>query len=66
MKVVPNLCSMLIIVSYPHPLTDTVLLKYWPKFNSPKEVMFVMETEEILDIIDVAEFAKIMKVSACM
>ena len=39
-----------------------VLLKYWPKFNSPKEVMFVMETEEILDIIDVAEFAKIMKV----
>ncbi|ETW85798.1 hypothetical protein HETIRDRAFT_379932 [Heterobasidion irregulare TC 32-1] len=35
------------------------LLKYWPKVNSPKEVMFLSEVEEILDVIDFAEFQKI-------
>ncbi|KAN0133831.1 protein phosphatase PP2A0 B subunit gamma isoform [Lactarius tabidus] len=35
------------------------LLKYWPKVNSPKEVMFLSEVEEILDVIDPAEFQKI-------
>ncbi|BGP22600.1 hypothetical protein Rt10032_c08g3469 [Rhodotorula toruloides] len=36
------------------------LLKYWPKVNSPKEVMFLNEAEEILDVIEPAEFQKIM------
>lgn len=35
------------------------LLRYWPKVNSPKEVMFLNETEEILDVIDPTEFTKI-------
>ncbi|KAI0797901.1 protein phosphatase 2A regulatory B subunit [Abortiporus biennis] len=35
------------------------LLKYWPKVNSPKEVMFLSEMEEVLDVIDPAEFQKI-------
>lgn len=35
------------------------LLKYWPKVNSPKAVMFLSEVEEALDVIDPAEFAKI-------
>ncbi|KAJ1509037.1 Serine/threonine-protein phosphatase 2A 56 kDa regulatory subunit gamma isoform [Coelomomyces lativittatus] len=37
----------------------TGLLRYWPKMNSPKEVMFLNEIEEILDIIDPNEFRKI-------
>lgn len=44
-------------------LTEDVvlgLLKYWPKVNSPKEVMFLNEVEEILDVIDPVEFQKIM------
>lgn len=36
------------------------LLKYWPKVNSPKEVMFLNEVEEILDVIEPAEFQKVM------
>ncbi|KAF8311578.1 B56-domain-containing protein [Clavulina sp. PMI_390] len=43
-------------------LTEEVLLgllKYWPKVNSPKEVMFLNEVEEILDVIDPMEFQKI-------
>jgi len=36
------------------------LLKYWPKVNSPKEVMFLSEMEEVLDVIDPNEFRKIM------
>ncbi|KAI6189735.1 Serine/threonine protein phosphatase 2A regulatory subunit [Aphelenchoides bicaudatus] len=36
------------------------LLKYWPKQHSPKEVMFLNETEEVLDIMDSAEFKKVM------
>jgi len=35
------------------------LLKFWPKVNSPKEVMFLSEMEEVLDVIDPAEFQKI-------
>ncbi|XP_053614077.1 serine/threonine-protein phosphatase 2A 56 kDa regulatory subunit gamma isoform-like isoform X1 [Plodia interpunctella] len=37
------------------------LLKYWPKTHSPKEVMFLNEMEEILDVIEPAEFQKIME-----
>jgi serine/threonine-protein phosphatase 2A regulatory subunit B' len=36
------------------------LLKYWPKVSSPKEVMFLNEVEEILDVIEPAEFQKVM------
>ncbi|KAH6918653.1 protein phosphatase PP2A0 B subunit gamma isoform [Coprinopsis sp. MPI-PUGE-AT-0042] len=35
------------------------LLKYWPKVNSPKEVMFLNEVEEVLDVTDPIEFQKI-------
>ncbi|KAL5009118.1 hypothetical protein ScPMuIL_014699 [Solemya velum] len=44
-------------------LTEPVimgLLKFWPKVHSPKEVMFLNELEEILDVIEPAEFTKIM------
>lgn len=37
------------------------LLRYWPKVNSTKEVMFLNEVEEILDVIDSQEFQKIME-----
>ncbi|KAK1382788.1 Serine/threonine protein phosphatase 2A regulatory subunit [Heracleum sosnowskyi] len=36
------------------------LLKYWPVTNSQKEVMFLSEIEEILEIIDMDEFQKVM------
>ncbi|KAK2568985.1 Serine/threonine-protein phosphatase 2A 56 kDa regulatory subunit alpha isoform [Acropora cervicornis] len=36
------------------------LLKYWPKTSSQKEVMFLGEIEEILDVIDPAQFKKVM------
>lgn len=45
-------------------LTEEVLmglLRFWPKVNSPKEVMFLNEVEEILDVIDAQEFQKIME-----
>ncbi|OMJ27854.1 Serine/threonine-protein phosphatase 2A 56 kDa regulatory subunit delta isoform [Smittium culicis] len=35
------------------------LLRYWPKINSQKEVMFLNEIEEILDVIGIAEFQKV-------
>jgi len=38
----------------------TGLLKFWPKTHSPKEVMFLNELEEILDVIEHAEFARII------
>jgi len=44
-------------------LTEEVikgLLRYWPKVHSPKEVMFLNELEEILDVIEPAEFTKVM------
>uniref|UniRef100_A0A0B7APN7 Serine/threonine protein phosphatase 2A regulatory subunit n=1 Tax=Arion vulgaris TaxID=1028688 RepID=A0A0B7APN7_9EUPU len=44
-------------------LTEQVimgLLKFWPKVHSPKEVMFLNELEEILDVIEPAEFNKVM------
>lgn len=45
-------------------LTEVVikgLLKFWPKTHSPKEVMFLNELEEILDVIEPHEFRKIMR-----
>ncbi|KAE9414725.1 hypothetical protein Angca_002786 [Angiostrongylus cantonensis] len=44
-------------------LTESVimgLLKFWPKIHSPKEVMFLNELEEVLDVIEPAEFQKVM------
>ena len=35
------------------------LLRFWPKVNSNKEVMFLNEIEEILDVIEPSEFCKI-------
>lgn len=35
------------------------LLRFWPKVNSPKEVMFLNEVEEVLDVTDPMEFQKI-------
>ena len=46
-------------------LTEPVilgLLKYWPKVHSPKEVMFLNELEEILDVIEPTEFTKVLEV----
>lgn len=45
-------------------LTEPVifsLLKFWPKVHSPKEVMFLNELEEILDVIEPTEFSKVME-----
>ncbi|GJS51701.1 serine/threonine protein phosphatase 2A 59 kDa regulatory subunit B' gamma isoform-like protein [Tanacetum coccineum] len=44
-------------------LADTVirgLLKYWPVTNSSKEVMYLSELEEILEVTKAAEFEKCM------
>ncbi len=44
-------------------LTEQVilsLLKFWPKTHSPKEIMFLNELEEILDVIEPVEFQKVM------
>ncbi|KAI9514846.1 Serine/threonine-protein phosphatase 2A 56 kDa regulatory subunit delta isoform [Dissostichus eleginoides] len=37
------------------------LLKFWPKTHSPKEVMFLNELEEILDVIEPSEFMKVQE-----
>lgn len=45
-------------------LTESVimgLLKYWPKTCSQKEVMFLGEIEEILDVIEPTQFDKIQE-----
>uniref|UniRef100_A0A8C4QPW0 Serine/threonine protein phosphatase 2A regulatory subunit n=1 Tax=Eptatretus burgeri TaxID=7764 RepID=A0A8C4QPW0_EPTBU len=45
-------------------LTEPVvlgLLKFWPKTHSPKEVLFLNELEEILDVIEPSEFMKVME-----
>ncbi|KAG8053199.1 hypothetical protein GUJ93_ZPchr0001g30256 [Zizania palustris] len=36
------------------------LLKYWPVTNSQKEIMFLGELEEVLELTDMAEFQKCM------
>eukprot|EP01069_Polyplicarium_translucidae_P005312 Polyplicarium_translucidae@DN2761_c0_g1_i1.p2 len=37
------------------------LLKYWPVTNTPKEVLFVNEIEETLELIRGAEFTRVME-----
>ena len=46
----------------PLPPSQVVLglLKYWPKVYSTKEVMFLNELEEILDVMEPVEFVKVM------
>ncbi|KAI9356840.1 phosphatase 2A regulatory B subunit-domain-containing protein [Pilaira anomala] len=36
------------------------LMRYWPKVNSAKEVIFLTEFEEILDVIEAPEFEVVM------
>ncbi|PWA25487.1 hypothetical protein CCH79_00019859 [Gambusia affinis] len=56
----PGRCSLL--TSDPrHPQVIVGLLKFWPKTHSPKEVMFLNELEEILDVIEPAEFVKVQE-----
>lgn len=38
----------------------SALLKYWPVTNSQKEVLFLGELEEILELTQGAEFQKVM------
>lgn len=43
-------------------LTEEVvmgLLRYWPKVNSPKEVLFLIEIEDIIEVMEPHEFVKI-------
>lgn len=47
-----------------YSLADPVLkslLKYWPVTNSPKEVLFLEELEDILELTQLGEFQKVMK-----
>eukprot|EP01055_Gregarina_sp_Pseudo9_P004462 Gregarina_sp_Pseudo_9__4461@NODE_461_length_2790_cov_40_615776_g437_i0_p1_GENE_NODE_461_length_2790_cov_40_615776_g437_i0NODE_461_length_2790_cov_40_615776_g437_i0_p1_ORF_typecomplete_len626_score123_27B56/PF01603_20/2_1e160Peroxin3/PF04882_12/0_65Peroxin3/PF04882_12/1_3NAD1/PF18778_1/0_23_NODE_461_length_2790_cov_40_615776_g437_i01312008 len=37
------------------------LLRYWPVTNTPKEVLFLNEVEEILEITPLSEFQKVME-----
>jgi serine/threonine-protein phosphatase 2A regulatory subunit B' len=47
-------------LSLPHDnQVVTGILKYWPKVNSPKEVMYLNELEEVLDIMEPNEFVKV-------
>ncbi|KAI7951401.1 hypothetical protein MJO28_007085 [Puccinia striiformis f. sp. tritici] len=54
-------CVVQFLEKDPGLTTDVVLglLKFWPKVNSPKEVMYLNEVEEVLDVIDPIEFQKI-------
>lgn len=36
------------------------LMRYWPKINSTKEVIFLTEFEEILDVVGSIEFEAVM------
>ncbi|QVM11647.1 Serine/threonine-protein phosphatase 2A 56 kDa regulatory subunit delta isoform, variant 3 [Coccidioides posadasii str. Silveira] len=45
-------------------LTEEVvlgLLRFWPKTNSTKEVMFLNEVEDIFEVMDPREFAKVQE-----
>lgn len=37
------------------------LLRFWPKVNSTKEVMFLNEIEDIFEVMDPAEFIKVQE-----
>jgi serine/threonine-protein phosphatase 2A regulatory subunit B' len=47
------------------------LLKFWPVTNSQKEVLFLSELEELLELTQAAEFSKMMiplfqQISKCL
>uniref|UniRef100_A0A8C5GYY0 Serine/threonine protein phosphatase 2A regulatory subunit n=1 Tax=Gouania willdenowi TaxID=441366 RepID=A0A8C5GYY0_GOUWI len=44
-----------------HPQVILGLLRFWPKTHSPKELMFLNELEEILDVIEPSEFIKVQE-----
>ena len=54
-------CVVQFLEKDPGLTQDVVLgiLRFWPKVNSPKEVMFLNELEEILDVVEPAEFQKV-------
>jgi serine/threonine-protein phosphatase 2A regulatory subunit B' len=56
-------CIVQFLEKDPSLSSDVVLglLKFWPKVNSNKEVMFLNEIEEILDILEPQEFAKVQE-----
>ena len=57
-----DLCFQFVEKDY--TLADPVLrslLKYWPVTNSPKEVLFLEELEDILELTQLGEFQKVMK-----
>ena len=60
----PNLClSNSQFVEKDSKLADPVLkcmLKFWPVTNSQKEVLFLGELEEILELTQAPEFQKVM------
>ena len=56
-------CVIQYIEKDPPLVVDVIrgLLRYWPKTNSAKEVMFLNEIEEILDIVDPKEFKRVQE-----
>ena len=57
-SVPPTICSSTKLTSCQVVLG---LLRYWPKVNSTKEVMFLNEVEDIFEVMDPAEFAKVQE-----
>ncbi|ESR64290.1 hypothetical protein CICLE_v10007952mg [Citrus x clementina] len=55
-------CVVQFIDKDPKLATNAIkgLLKYWPVTNSQKELMFISELEEVLEMTSMAEFQKIM------
>lgn len=37
------------------------LLRFWPKVSSPKEILFLLELEDIFDVIEPSEFVKVLE-----
>ncbi|GMG40108.1 unnamed protein product [Ambrosiozyma monospora] len=54
-------CVLQFIEKDPSLTEDVIggLLRYWPKVNSPKELMFLNEIEDIFEIIETQEFQNI-------
>lgn len=55
-------CVVQFIEKDPDLVADVVhgLMRQWPKVNSTKEVIFLTEIEEILDVIETADFESFM------
>ncbi|CUM68014.1 uncharacterized protein PRCAT00005729001 [Priceomyces carsonii] len=54
-------CIVQFLEKDPNLTEDVImgLLRYWPKVNSPKEVMFLNEIEDIFEVMEPSEFLKI-------